>query len=320
MRGDAGRREHDEAWRRGFAEPDVEDEDPSARERAPHRISPTDASRSRPGAFAGVDDKGAVMVTVDHVGLVADVAINANWRAGISESELGRALLTAVNNATYELVADRFQRLNAASPLPATPTAPIVSRPDHSMLPEMLDLISRFDHDIGSYCGRLESMVHATATATGPNGKVTVSLDRGRVVEVTADARWAARTGYTEIRYEALGAFRAVTLKVGNTDISSVQKAASLVRLEELAIQQRPGRVAGNRSSDRVVTSVDNMRWCHTQSAIAGARTISHWFARKHRRGGEALLRHRSLGPVPSPYLTPLPNRQKGISMDCRQC
>lgn len=228
-------REHDDAWRRGFADPDVEDEDPPARRRTPDRTPPGDAPTSGPGAFGGVDDTGAVTVTVDHAGLVADVAITRNWRASIAASALGHALVTAANNAILELVADQLEHLDLASLVPAMPTAEPVTRPDDSMLTEMLDLMSRFDRDLETYRGQLESLVRATATAAGPNDKVTVSLGRGRIVEVTADVHWAARARYTEIRYEALGAFRAATRQLGNTDITSVQKPASLVRLQELA-------------------------------------------------------------------------------------
>ncbi len=236
---EAAMRAHDEAWHRGFADPDLEDEDPPARGRTPD-LNPPNGARDGapapgPGAFSGVDDSGVVTVTVDRASLVTDVAVVQHWRDFIAPGELGHALLTAANAAIHELVADQLAHLDLDSIVPKAPAVPTVTPArDDSMLTEMLDLMSRFDRDIETYRGQLESMVRATATAAGPNGRVRVSLGGGRVVEVTADPRWAARARHTEIRFEALGAFRAATRQLGNIDITTVQKPASLMRLQEL--------------------------------------------------------------------------------------
>ncbi|MET0234201.1 MAG: hypothetical protein ABW224_06165 [Kibdelosporangium sp.] len=232
-------RARDEAWHRGFADPDLEDEDPPARARRPGRDSPNGGrdgiSAPGPGAFSGVDDRGVVTVTVDRAGLVADVAVVQRWREFITPQELGHALLTASNEAIHVLVADQLAHLDLDSIVPKAPAvAPAAPALDDSMLTEMADLISRFDGDIETYSSQLESMVRATATASGPNGKVRVSLGGGRVVDVTADSRWAARARHTEIRFEAVGAFRTATRQLGSIDVTTVQKPASLVRLQEL--------------------------------------------------------------------------------------
>ena len=216
----------DDGWRRGFADPGFEDEDPATR--TPDRHAPAPG----PGAYSGVDDSGAVTVAVDGAGLVADVTVTRNWRDLVTPSELGHALLTAANNAILELVAAEVGRMDLDSI--EVPTAPPVPRPmDESTLTELADLLNRAGRDLDTYRGQVESVVNATATAAGPNGKVTVSLASGRVTEVTADPRWASHVRYTEIRSEALGAFHAATRRLGDTDIT-IQKPASLVRLQEL--------------------------------------------------------------------------------------
>jgi hypothetical protein len=225
----------DDAWRRGFAEPDFEDEEPPTRRPARDRAAAPEAGA---GAFRGTDDSGAVAVAVDGAGLVADVTVAQNWRDYITPTALGQALLTAAANATQELVAERVKDLDLDAIVVEVPNAPpaIPARADYySMLDEMVDLLGRAGRDLETYRGEAESVLNATATAAGPNGRVTVTMSAGGIVEVTADSRWASHIRYTEIRSEALGAFRAAARQLGDTDLATVQKPASLVRLQELS-------------------------------------------------------------------------------------
>jgi hypothetical protein len=217
-------------WRRGFADPDVEDEDPPARRPASNR-----APEPGPGAFTGADDSGAIAVAVDRAGVVADVTVARNWRDVITPPALGHALHTAADNAIRALVAGQTEHLDLDSVVVEMPTAPPAAPAfDESTLTEMVDLLNRAGRDLETFQAQAESVLTATATAAGPNNKVTVSLARGRVAEVTADPRWASHVRYTEIQSESLGAFRAARRQLGNTDIASFQKPASLVRLQEL--------------------------------------------------------------------------------------
>ncbi|MGH3875425.1 MAG: hypothetical protein ACRDSK_00140 [Actinophytocola sp.] len=174
-------------------------------------------------------------MAVDRAGLVADVTVARNWRDFITPPELGHALLTAADNAIRALVAGLAEHLDLDSVVIEMPTAPpAIPAMDESTLNEMADLLNRAGRDLETFQAQAESVLTATATAAGPNNKVTVSLARGRVAEVTADPRWASHVRYTEIRSEALGAFRAARRQLGDTDISTFQKPASLVRLQEL--------------------------------------------------------------------------------------
>lgn len=219
-------------WRRGFAEPDFEDEEPPAR----GRNAPNTSPEPGPGAFSGADDSGAITVAVDRAGRVVDVTIAQNWRNYITPRALGQALLTAAGNAIVELVAEHVEGLDLDPIIVKVPTAPtaIPSEDYYSVLNEMADLLTRAGRDLEIYRDEAESVLNATATAAGPNGRVSVTVARGRVVEVTADSRWASHVRYTEIRSEALGAFRAAARQLGDTDITTVQKPASLARLQEL--------------------------------------------------------------------------------------
>ena len=226
-------------WRRGFADPDLEDEDPPARGPASNRETPagtgTRAPEPGPGAFTGADDSGAIAVAVDRAGVVADVTVARNWRDVITPPALGHALHTAADNAIRALVAGQAEHVDLDPVVVEMPTAPpTIPAFDEATLTEMVDLLNRAGRDLETFQAQAESVLTATATAAGPNNKVTVSLARGRVVEVTADPRWASHVRYTEIQSESLGAFRAARRQLGNTDIATFQKPASLVRLQEL--------------------------------------------------------------------------------------
>jgi hypothetical protein len=225
----------DDGWRRGFADPDFEDEEPPAPRPRRDRDAPNGAPEPDAGAFSGADDSGAITVAVDRAGLVADVTVAHNWRYFITPPTLGHALLSAANNAIVELVADQVEHLDLDSIVVEVPTAPpAIPALNDSTLTEMADLLSRAGRDLETFRDQAESVMNATATAAGSNGRVMVTLARGRVVAVTADTRWASHVRYTEIQAEALGAFRAATRQLGDTDITTFQKPASLVRLQEL--------------------------------------------------------------------------------------
>jgi hypothetical protein len=223
----------EDAWRRGFAEPDFEDEEPPPRRRGTANASPEPGA----GAFRGADDSGAVAVAVDRAGRVVDVTVTQNWRDHITPPALGQALLTAAGNAIAELVTELVAGLDLDSITVEVPTAPpvIPAEDYHSMVDEMTDLLTQAGRDLDTYRDEAEAVLNASATAAGPNGRVSVTMARGQVVEVTADARWASHIRYTEIASEALGAFRAAARQLGDTDITTVQKPASLARLEQLA-------------------------------------------------------------------------------------
>ncbi|HEU5475647.1 MAG TPA: hypothetical protein VFV67_33815 [Actinophytocola sp.] len=222
----------DEGWRRGFAEPDFE-EDEGRRGGARAAAARSDVDDVGPGVFEGVDDHGVITVTVDRSGRVADVVVPPTWRGGgaLEPRELGHALCTAANNALLSQLADTLRRLDAG---PVAPKRTSLVPPEVSMS-EVADLFNRFERDFETYRTRLEEALNVTGVGTGPNGRVTVTMEPGRVVEVTADPRWASHSRHTEIRAEALRAFRSAVAKLGNPDPNAVPLPPSLARLRELA-------------------------------------------------------------------------------------
>jgi hypothetical protein len=220
--------DRDDGWRRGFAEPDPDEDDP------PRNASRQPAVTVGAGVFEGVDDHGVIRVTVDRSGLVADVVVAPTWRDTIGPRELGHALLTAANNALLSHLADAIER-NPESPSPDT-VAPTTLLPPGLAMSEAADLLNRFDRDFEAYRRQLEEAVTFTATASGPNGRVTVTMSQGLVAEVTADPRWASHIRHTAIRAEARQAFQSATQEIGRTDPAAVPLPPSLSRLRELSV------------------------------------------------------------------------------------
>jgi hypothetical protein len=227
----------DDGWRRGFAEPDLEDEDPPVTS-GPPILSRTDSEVGKVGVgvFKGIDDRGVITVTVDRSGQVAEVVVAPTWRDTVGAPELGSALLTAANNALTSHLADKIEQMGLdADDAWQTGGTPSSHVPQRLNMREVADLLAVFDRDLQAYRDQLDAAVNVTGTATGPNGRVRVTMTPGRVAEVTADPRWASYARYTEIRFEARTAFQTATQRLGNTDPSAVPVPKSIARLRELA-------------------------------------------------------------------------------------
>jgi hypothetical protein len=220
-------------WRRGFAEPDLGDADP--------RHPTTDPSEVR---FEGSDDHGVITVVVDGSGAVANVVIPANWKATVAPDELGAALRTAANNAFFGWLAGEL----GDADLEQQPAAPDPPAQAAANMAEVDDLIAQFDRDFRIYRERLRAAaVTATATSRGINGKIEVTMQPRHVSAVSVDPRWLRGVRYTEVRAEALAAFRAACRQAGTGIPDTVPMPASIARICELAsdpraLRTRPGR------------------------------------------------------------------------------
>ncbi len=186
--------------------------------------------------FGGVDDRGVITVTVDRSGLVADVLVPPTWRDAVGPRELGQAMLTAANNALTSHLADLIEHMDLDPDVTRKAgDNPPTQESEGLVMSEVADLLARFDRDLETYRDQLNAAVNVTATGSGPNGRVRVTMTPGRVTEVSADSRWAAQARYTEIRAEALKAFQSATRDLGNPDPSAVPVPTTLARLQELA-------------------------------------------------------------------------------------
>jgi hypothetical protein len=223
-------------WRRGFAEPELESEDPRPTARPATPPAGT-------GAFEGADERGVVTVVVDDAGTVTDVVIPATWKDELPELELGSALRTAANNAFFAWLSAGLDAVD----LDQQPAAP-QEEGSHSPGPasewlvrEIDDLIAQFGRDYRRYRDRLRTAAAAAATATtkGVNGRIEVTMEPGHVTEVTVDRRWIQYARYTEVRTEAVTAFHAASRQAGTGGPDTVPLPASLARMRELASDPR---------------------------------------------------------------------------------
>ncbi|MGH3875894.1 MAG: hypothetical protein ACRDSK_02515 [Actinophytocola sp.] len=225
----------DDDWHRGFAEPDLADEYPR-----PRATSPKPAR----AGFEGTDDHGVIKVLVDGSGAVVDVVIPSTWQDTIASRELGVALRTAANNAFFSWLADGLanadleQRpVSARSPEAGGPPSGEVSA---SLVDEVDELIAKYDRDLRTYRERLRAAsATATATTCGVNGRIEVTMQPRHVSEVTVDTRWIQYARYTEVRAEAVAAFKAACRQAGTGQPDAVALPASIARMRELASDPR---------------------------------------------------------------------------------
>lgn len=197
---------------------------------------------SATAVFEGVAGPGVVKVVVDGSGAVVDVVLLPTWRERIGPGELGQALLAAANNALSGWLANVVEHLDLEPARPGVARADAVdaggdpsSEVAWNLVNEIRELFATFDRDLERYRDQLEKVTSRAAEAHGGSGRIHVSMVPGQVSRVTADLRWATYARYTEVRAEALSAFRAAGRQLAEADPGSVPLPASLARLRDLA-------------------------------------------------------------------------------------
>ena len=224
---------YEEDWRRRFTEWDLDEEDDQPR---PAVVKPD------PAPAEETHEPRPIQVVLDESGAVRDVVIPENWRETTSPRELGPALLDAANRALGNVVAAQVEAFDLGS----APEQPVVARKDapdaggdptspiaEALVNEALDLFSRYDRDLKAYAAQVRRAATATSRGAGGNGRIVVTMTGGRITGVEADPRWAVTARYTEVRVEALSAFRAAGR--GSAATRSIALPASITRLQELA-------------------------------------------------------------------------------------
>jgi len=224
---------YEEDWRRRFTEWDLDEEDDQPRR---------GAVKPKPAPADETQEPGPIQVVLDESGAVRDVVIPANWRETTPPRELGPALLDAATKALTNLVAAQVETLDLGS----VPEQPVMVHRDvphaggdptspvaEALVNEVLGLFSRYDRDLEAYAAQVRQAATAMSRDAGGNGRIVVTTTGGRVTGVEADPRWAATARYTEVRVEALSAFRAAGR--GSAATRSVALPASIARLQELA-------------------------------------------------------------------------------------
>lgn len=203
--------------------------------------APPPARRAEPAGFRGRDDSGTIEVTVDDSNVVTAVGVPPGWRDSVEPRELGKALLTASNNAIVARLREQVRGLDAPAPdagrrddasdAYGNPSSPVA----RGLVAEIEELMARFPRDLALHRERLREAATATAVEPGPNRRVRVAASAGRVTAVEVDPRWARTARHTEIRMEATAALRAATGRAAPVDPARVPLPPSLARLRELA-------------------------------------------------------------------------------------
>ncbi|MET0133128.1 MAG: hypothetical protein ABW215_05995 [Kibdelosporangium sp.] len=181
----------------------------------------------------------AIAVVVDSRGAVSDVIVPARWHETVSARDLGLVLQETANKAIAKRVAEQVDEFDMDQPVRFGHRADAPSAhgdPDsavaENLVREALDLFANFNADLAAYTAQVKQSTPATSRGQGGNGRITVTLSAGQVSAVTVDAAWAASARHTEVRAEALSAFRAADQVSSSPEVAF---PASIARLHELA-------------------------------------------------------------------------------------
>lgn len=190
--------------------------------------------------FEGTDDTGAITVVVDRSGAVTDVVVAQSWRTKVHPHDLGRALRTAANEALTSRLADELAHPDLEpKPEPrkdardahGSPSSPVAQE----LRAEIAGLLAEFERDLETYRRELGEAVDATASARGPKGAVEATMGHGHALQVEVNPSWAKSARHTDVRTEALGAFRAASQRLARVSPRAVTPPASMARLQALA-------------------------------------------------------------------------------------
>lgn len=166
----------------------------------------------------GWDGARAVRVTVDNSGGIVDVEVGLSWRDVVAPTELGAAVVEAVNAAEAERMDawERATKATEAEPEPRTPDfadLPKASPSDPAVLEstralyylamDAIDRLSEVSRTIGEEPAE-------TVRGQSADKRVTITADKGRVVDVEFDESWLSQAPAVEISRHLRAAFDAV--------------------------------------------------------------------------------------------------------------
>jgi hypothetical protein len=182
-------------------------------------------------------EPAAIAVVVDARGAVSDVIIPVRWHETVPPRDLGRTLQDTANEAIAARVTEQVDQFDMDQPVQfghrdapsahGDPTSPVAE----NLVNEALELFANFNADLAAYTAQVNQASPSTSSGQGGNGRISVTLSAGQVSAVTVDTNWAASARHTEVRAEALSAFRAAA----RVSTSEVAFPASIARLHELA-------------------------------------------------------------------------------------
>jgi hypothetical protein len=175
---------------------------------------------------------GDVVVTVDDLAVVREVAVARDWRSRMRPHQLAPALLEAATAAVAKRCEEHWQAFDLdAMVREALAVPPPEYRDPIGLTDEILDLIERAPREQDDLLNRARAEASAE---TRVDGLVTVVLTGRRITAVDVDESWARIARYTEIAVEATSAFQAAQRKAPPLGEHTIDLPPAMARLREL--------------------------------------------------------------------------------------
>lgn len=167
--------------------------------------------------YKGADESGAVWVSVDRQGRLADVEISTSWRQRLGAERFADALFTAYQEAARKAADADPAGGRYVLTLPAVPdidpdadfdTWLVQSKAALRALDERLAEVSKAN-------AQARARLADARTVRGPNGYVTLQVRAGNLIGVVGAAAGLKSANPNMLREDVLAAFRSAELAAG---------------------------------------------------------------------------------------------------------
>lgn len=140
-----------------------------------------------------------VKIEIDNEGLVASVSLASEWKRALDPRELPDAVLTAVQTATMQLLAQNAEHVNAAPS--REPSSPLVQDSSPLSAGDVQRLLEEVNADVDRFTERLSARLEPVSIASA-GGHVRGSASKGQIHELSIDPKWSSSSRNAEIESE----------------------------------------------------------------------------------------------------------------------
>lgn len=188
---------------------------------------------------SGHDADGVVTVTVTPSAEVVSVELAAGWRNSVEPRLLHARVLAAANAATMQALARQIDEQEQHPPVP--PDAPGnvhgtgVSDETPITKEDVLRLVDAVSADLQNFSQHLSAVVDQPVSAESAGRHVRGSGQRGQVVELAIDARWAGHVRNPEIESELVEVLRKLQRSGSPGELANGPQSSAIAELTALA-------------------------------------------------------------------------------------
>lgn len=180
---------------------------------------------------SGQDADRVVTVHVTPAGEVVSVRLVAGWMQAVDPRALGAGVLAAANAATAAAMVAQVPRIGELPP------APVTREVDRTPLTRqhLSRLVETVTADLEQFTRRLAEIADRRISAESAGRHVSGTAQRGQVLEVSVDPKWAARARTSEIEGELLDVLRRLRHGSSPGELSQGPRSSAITELTALA-------------------------------------------------------------------------------------